>query len=94
MKMKNLNTEEILAILTIRMKNEFKKEKEDIRNKDDTHYEYEDHLSDDSYLAGYERALYQLETLIKIIKEEEEEKKEIKEKLNEGNIKIFNAVIK
>ena len=81
-------------ILTNRMKNNLLAEEEIINNKDDRHYDHTDYSNDESYLAGYQKAISDLATVIKTMEDEEKEKKEMQSLIDSFNIKKFNPVLK
>ena len=85
--------EDRLAILINRIKNNLLAEKKIIDNKDDTHFDYVDYHIDESYLEGYQKAITDLEIVIKTMGEEEKEKKEMQSIVDSFNTKKFNPVL-
>ena len=81
-------------ILTNRMKNNLLAEEEIINNKDDRHYDHTDYSNDESYLAGYQKAISDLATVIKTMQDEEKEKKEMQSLIDSFNTRKFNPVLK
>ena len=81
-------------ILTNRMKNNLLAEEEIINNKDDRHYDHTDYSNDEFYLAGYQKAISDLATVIKTMQDEEKEKKEMQSLIDSFNTKKFNPVLK
>ena len=76
---------EKLAILTIRMKNNLLAEEEIIDNQDDRHFDHTDYSNNQCYLSGYQKAISDLETVIKTMEEEEKEKKEMQSIIDSFN---------
>ena len=85
---------EKLVILTNRMKNNLLAEEEIINNKDDRHYDHTDYSNDEFYLAGYQKAISDLATVIKTMQDEEKEKKEMQSLIDSFNTRKFNPVLK
>ena len=84
---------EKLAILTIRMKNNLLAEEEIIDNQDDRHFDHTDYSNNQCYLSGYQKAISDLETVIKTMEEEEKEKKEMQSIIDSFNTRKFNTVL-
>tara|TARA_R110000744_G_scaffold68594_1_gene139481 strand:+ start:2017 stop:2301 length:285 start_codon:yes stop_codon:yes gene_type:complete len=85
--------EDRLAILINRMKNNLLAEEEIMDNKDDRHYDHTDYSNDQSYLEGYQKAITDLQIVIKTMGEEEKEKKEMQSIVDSFNTKKFNPVL-
>jgi len=81
-------------ILTNRMKNNLLAEEEIINNKDDRHYDHTDYSNDEFYLAGYQKAISDLATVIKTMNDITKEKKEMQSLIDSFNTRKFNPVLK